>query len=76
MASITGDFGILLVEKSKKGESIEQAVVKKLAWFSLEDIQNSPEIIYPIVLSDYLPYILAGNYPEKPLEIDLGKQPK
>ena len=53
----------------------EQAVVKKAAWFSLEKIQNSREVIFPVVLPQYLPDILAGIYPKEPLEIDLGKQP-
>ncbi len=53
----------------------EKAVIKKIAWFSLDDIKNSTEVIYPIVLPQYLPDIISGNYPEQPLEIDLGKQP-
>ena len=54
----------------------EKAVIKKTAWFSLEEIKNCPDVIYPVLLPQYLPDILAGNYPEKPLEIDLGKQPE
>jgi 8-oxo-dGTP pyrophosphatase MutT (NUDIX family) len=54
----------------------EQAVVEKLAWFSLEQIINSDEIIYPVVLPDYLPDIISGNYPDQPFEIDLAKVPK
>jgi len=53
----------------------EQAIVKKLAWFSLEKIKNSEEIIYPVVLAEYFPDIISGKYPKIPLEIDLAKQP-
>ena len=53
----------------------EKNVVKKIAWFSLEKIKNSDEIIYPVILPDYLPDILSENYPKKPIEIDLAKQP-
>ena len=53
----------------------EQAVIKKAAWFSLEKLKNCPEVIFPVVLPDYLPDILSGNYPEVPIEIDLGKKP-
>ncbi len=53
----------------------ERAIINKSAWFSLEKLKNCPDIIYPVVLTDHLPDILAGNYPAEPLEIDLGKQP-
>jgi len=53
----------------------EQAVVKKVAWFSLEEIKNSTEVIYPVLLPQYLPDIISGKYPEQPLEIDLTKKP-
>ncbi|ARN84726.1 NUDIX domain-containing protein [Candidatus Nucleicultrix amoebiphila] len=54
----------------------EKKVIKALSWFSLEDIKNSSDIIYPIVLPDYLPDILLGHYPHDPLWIDLAKQPQ
>lgn len=53
----------------------EKEVVKKVEWFSLEEIKNCKDIVYPILLPKYLPDILAGKYPNKPIEIDLGKQP-
>lgn len=49
----------------------EKQVVKKLQWFSIEDIIKSEEIIFPILLSKYLPDIISEIYPEKPIEIDL-----
>ncbi|NGX54553.1 MAG: RNA pyrophosphohydrolase [Chlamydiae bacterium] len=54
----------------------EQAVIQKTAWFSLEEIKNCPDVIYPVLLPQYLPDILSGNYPAQPLEIDLGTQPR
>lgn len=50
----------------------ETKVVKHLAWFSLDCIVNSGEIIYPVLLPDYLPDIIAGKYPEEPFEINLA----
>jgi 8-oxo-dGTP pyrophosphatase MutT (NUDIX family) len=54
----------------------ERAVVKHVSWFSLDEIKNSTEVIFPVVLPDYLPDILSGKYPMPPLEIDLAKQPE
>jgi 8-oxo-dGTP pyrophosphatase MutT (NUDIX family) len=50
----------------------EPRIVKHLAWFSLDRIVNSGEIIYPILLPNYLPDIIAGKYPEEPFKINLG----
>lgn len=52
----------------------EQAVVKKLQWFTLEDIKRSTEIIFPNTLAEFLPDILLGNYPMKPIAIHLDKK--
>jgi 8-oxo-dGTP pyrophosphatase MutT (NUDIX family) len=49
----------------------EKEVVKQVAWFSLDRIINSGEVIHPIVLPKYLPDVIAGRYPKEPLEIDL-----
>ncbi|NGX49422.1 MAG: hypothetical protein K940chlam5_01020 [Candidatus Anoxychlamydiales bacterium] len=54
----------------------EKKVVKELTWFSIDEIKNSKEIIYPALLSKYLPDIISGNYPNEPIEIDLAKLPK
>lgn len=53
----------------------EAAVINDLAWFSIDDIRECPDVIFPIVLPDHLPDIINGNYPSSPLKIDLGKQP-
>ena len=42
-----------------------------MSWFSLDRIINSGEVIHPVLLPKYLPDIIAGKYPEEPLEIDL-----
>lgn len=49
----------------------ESKVVKNLKWFSLDQIINSKETIYPILLPKYLPDIIVGKYPEEPFEIKL-----
>ncbi len=54
----------------------ERVVVKHVAWFSLDKIKHSTDVIFPVVLLDYLPDILAGRYPDQPIEIDLAKQPE
>ena len=53
----------------------EKTFVQNLAWFSLEKMRNSQEVIFPVVMQDYLPDILSGKYPEAPIEINLAKQP-
>ncbi|MDA0713576.1 MAG: hypothetical protein O2897_06280 [bacterium] len=53
----------------------EKKVIKAVEWFSLEKIQNCPEIIYPVGLADLLPPILVGEYPQEPQKIILGKKP-
>jgi 8-oxo-dGTP pyrophosphatase MutT (NUDIX family) len=53
----------------------EQKVVQTIEWFSLEKINNSEEIIFPILLPKYLPEIISRKYPQKPIMIDLAKQP-
>jgi 8-oxo-dGTP pyrophosphatase MutT (NUDIX family) len=53
----------------------EQKVIKKIEWLSLEKIKSCKEVVFPVLLSKYLPDILDEQYPEKPIEIDLGEQP-
>lgn len=49
----------------------EKEVIKTSRWFSLNDIKNCKEIIYPECIVDTLPAILEGNFPEKPVHIEL-----
>ncbi len=53
----------------------EKQVIKHLRWFSLDRICNHDEVIYPVVLKDYLTGIVKGDYTKTPIEIDLAKQP-
>lgn len=53
----------------------EKPVIKSLEWLSLEQIKNSNDIIYPVVLPEYLPDIIDGKFPQETLFIDLAKQP-
>ena len=56
--------------------SYEKEVVKKVSWFSLDRIIHSGEVVHPVVLAKFLPDIIAGKYPEEPLEIDLTTEAK
>lgn len=47
----------------------EKLIVKDMRWFSLVDIKESPDTIFPILLPQYLPDILAEKYPLQPIEI-------
>jgi 8-oxo-dGTP pyrophosphatase MutT (NUDIX family)/RimJ/RimL family protein N-acetyltransferase len=49
----------------------EKQVIKDIRWFSLKDIEESKELIYPHCLKQYLPDILADIYPKQALEIIL-----
>ena len=73
-------FIVMRTKKKKvsfaKLDEREKKVLDKLSWFSLDKIENSNEIIYPVVLAKYLPDIIAKKYPKKPMMIDLAKQPK
>lgn len=72
-----------IVVKTKKNkvsltnlDDWEKKVVEEIAWFSLEKIKNSKEVIFPILLEKYLPDIILKKYPKKPIKIDLAKQPE
>ncbi len=54
----------------------EALVVRQLAWFSLPSIVSSAERIYPVLLPDYLPDVIAGQYPQSPILIDLAVRPR
>ena len=49
----------------------EKKVIKELRWFSLDEIKNCQDMIYPSKLAEYLPEILQGNYPSSPIKRDL-----
>ena len=58
----------ICAETSKKDVTLknltdeEKPVAKTLEWFSLEKIKNLKEIIYPVVLPEYLPDIIEGKF--------------
>ena len=54
----------------------EKPELKKLKWFSYDEIKNCNEIIYPVVLPNYLKDIIEEKYPLEVLEIDIAKQPE
>jgi len=45
----------------------EKEVVRKVAWFSLEQIKKISDPVYPRGLADRLSDILDGKYPEEPV---------
>ena len=53
----------------------EKPVVKSLEWFTIDEIKNSKKVIYPVVLPNYLPDVINGDFPKEPIFIDLAKQP-
>jgi len=53
----------------------ECEVVKQLKWFSLDEIKKSTDVIFPILLPQYLPDILAEKYPKTPITIDMKAAP-
>lgn len=53
----------------------EKCVIKQSRWFSLNEIRTHDEVIYPVVLKDYVSDILHEKYPQQPIEIDLAKKP-
>ncbi|MDR0755336.1 MAG: NUDIX domain-containing protein [Puniceicoccales bacterium] len=50
----------------------EKQRVKKLQWFLLDQIKNSPEIIYPTTLPKYLGAVIQGHMPTTPIKINLS----
>ncbi len=48
---------------------LERAVIKDARWWTVPEIAAAAERIYPHVLAEWLPEILAGNYPHEPKRI-------
>lgn len=51
-------------------DSIEKSAYRGYRWWTIEEIQNSNELIFPIKLGLLLPSIIAGDMPSKPIEIE------
>ena len=54
----------------------EKPIVKNLKWFSLDEIMNCSEIIYPVVLKDHIQDIIQEKHPKESFEINLAKEPE
>ncbi len=50
----------------------EQDVVQKYKWWSAAELQSTTDIIIPRDLAKLLPDIIAGNYPDSIVQIDLS----
>lgn len=53
----------------------EKPVAKSLKWFSVNEIKNSKDIIYPVGLHEYLSDLINNGCPDKPIKIVLDKSP-
>lgn len=53
----------------------EKMFEQGLKWFSLYEIKNSNEVIYPVGLDEYLSDLLVNGVPNKPIKIALDKKP-
>lgn len=59
-------------EVSETGWSdAEKNVIKEMRWWTLDDLVRTGETVYPAVMKELLPPILAGDYPVGVLRIDL-----
>ena len=54
----------------------EKPIAKSLKWFSVEEIKNSSEIVYPVGLDEYLSDLLQNGVPDKSINIILNRKPK
>jgi len=54
----------------------EKQTVSHLKWFSLDEIKNTIDIVYPANLYSYLSEIMSGNIPAQPIQIDLSEKSK
>ena len=49
----------------------EKNVVQGIKWFSMDDLSQSREPIYPAVLHSAIPQILEGNIPSQPSRMNM-----
>lgn len=50
---------------------VEKNVIKEMRWWTLDDLVRTDETVYPAVMKELLPPILAGDYPTAVLRINL-----
>jgi 8-oxo-dGTP pyrophosphatase MutT (NUDIX family) len=48
---------------SAEWTELEREAITELRWWTVEEIRNATEQVYPEMLADWLPDILTGNYP-------------
>ena len=49
---------------------LEHKFLKDMRWWTLDEIMNTHELVFPTSLAEHLPQIIRGNYPEKPITIE------
>ncbi len=54
----------------------EKTVAKELKWFSVDEIKDSDDIIYPVGLDEYLSDLIKNGEPDDTIEIILDRKPK
>ena len=42
-----------------------------MRWWTLEELRHTRETVFPAVMKDLLPAIIAGDYPQPVLHIEL-----
>lgn len=50
----------------------EQEVVQKYRWWSLNELRATSDIVIPQGMAELLTDVVAGNYPDEPIHIDLS----
>ncbi len=51
--------------KTDNWTALERDTIREMRWWTPAEIAASTEMIFPIVLADWLPEILSGNYPHE-----------
>ena len=54
---------------SAEWTDLEKSVITTVRWWTVDEIRNAEEQIYPELLGEWLPEILSGTYPDPPREI-------
>ena len=51
-------------------EPQERKFMKEMRWWTLDEIMNTHELLFPTSLAYHLPRLIRGDYPEKPITIE------
>ena len=49
----------------------ERAVIRAMRWWTLDELRQTSDTVYPVALVDLLPAIIAGDYPDPVRRISL-----